>query len=129
MEPEKRPEGQADNGRLLGETTGQLFTQLISQSSELVKKELELARAELRADMRQEMKSLGGIGTAGILGLAGFALLLTTCVLALAVAIPAWAAALIVTGVVLSGAAIAGFVGYSMRVKHPLDRTQRSLKE
>ena len=90
-----------------------LIKQLSEQTSTLVRKEMELARAE----MRQKGKA-GGLG-AGMFGGAGlFAVLalgaLTACfILALAEAMDGWLAALIVTGAYGAIAGVLALIGKS----------------
>jgi hypothetical protein len=64
-----------------------------------------------------------------VLGLCGLTLALVTVVLALSLLLPGWAAGLIVTAVVLAAAAIVALIGWRKRVRNPLDRTRRHLKE
>jgi hypothetical protein len=56
-------------------------------------------------------------------------LLLVAIVLALAETMGGLTAALIVAGVVLAIGAVAAVMGWSKRVRRPLDRTQRTLQE
>ena len=94
-----------------------------------LKKEIELARVELREDLRKEALTAGGFGVAGLGAVVGIILLLVTAVLALARVMPAWGAGLIVSGAVLIASAIVGFVGWNKRVRKPLEKTRASLKE
>jgi uncharacterized membrane protein YqjE len=110
-------------------STGELLTQLTKHSAELVKKQVELAQSELRADMKQEIKALMGVGLAGACVFATFNLLLVAAVFAIAEELPGWQAALIVAAVVLALGALFGLVGWAKRVKAPLDATQKTLKE
>jgi uncharacterized membrane protein YqjE len=125
MEPSVIPPEQ----RVEGETTGQLFAHLVDQSRALVKKELELARVELRADIKRELAMAQSMGVACLCALAAFGLLLSAAVFGIGTALPLWAAALIVGGVMLAAGALAALIGWKLRVQHPLDHTQRSLKE
>ena len=63
------------------------------------KKQVELAKTELRADVRTEAKVAGGLGVAAVCGIITVTLLLVTAAFALALVMPAWGAGLIVTGV------------------------------
>jgi uncharacterized membrane protein YqjE len=115
--------------RLASASTGELVGKLAAETTELVKKQLELAKAEIRADLKSEIKVAEGLGLAGICAMATLNLLLVAIVLALGEAVGGWAAALIVAGVMLSIGAVAAVVGWGKRVKRPLDRTQKTLKE
>ncbi len=89
----------------------ELLTQLSEQTSRLVRDELALAKVEMADKAKHAGVGVGLFSTAGLLALYGLGLLLTTIVLALALAMPAWLAALIVTVVVFAAAGIAAMVG------------------
>jgi uncharacterized membrane protein YqjE len=92
-------------------TLGALVQQLSEQTSRLVRSEVELAKAELTAKGKAAGIGAGLFGTAGILGFFGAAVLITTVILALALVLPAWAAALIVGVVLLAAAGVAAMLG------------------
>jgi hypothetical protein len=110
-------------------TTAQLVKEIVSQVGLLAKKQIELAKAELRADVRKEAFSVGGLGVAAVAGLTAINLLLVTAVLGLARVMPAWLAGLVVTAVVLAFAAIAAALSWRRRVRTPFARTREALKE
>ena len=85
--------------------------QLSEQVPDLIRSELRLAQAELAEKGKSAGKGLGAFGAAGLLALYGVACLLAAAVLALALALPAWAAALIVGLLLLAAAAVAGLTG------------------
>ncbi len=109
--------------------TGALVRQIVSQAEILVKKELELAKTELRVDLHSEARVAGGLGIAALAGLITINLLLVTAALALSLVMPAWAAGLIVSGVMLAVAAIFGLVSWRRRLRDPLAHTRRTLKD
>jgi uncharacterized membrane protein YqjE len=84
---------------------GDLVRQLSEQTTELVRKEVELAKAELAEKGKKAGVGAGMFGGAGLFGFFAFAGLTATLILALATAVEPWLAALIVTVVY---AAIAG---------------------
>ena len=92
-------------------STGQLIGQLTEQISRLVRDEARLAQAE----MTQKAKTLGvgaGLfGGAGLFAFFGLAALITTGILALALLVPAWLAALIVAVVLFAIAGVLALVG------------------
>lgn len=93
------------------EPIGAVVHRLSEQVPELVRSEVRLAQAELAQKGRAAGLGIAGFGAAGVLALYGLGLLLTAAALALALAVPAWAAALIVAGAVLlvaGGAAMFG---------------------
>ncbi len=92
-------------------STAELITRLSEQTSRLVRDEMRLARAELTAKTKQGGIGAGFLGAGGILALFGFGALIATAILALALIVPAWAAALIVTVVLFIAAAIAAMMG------------------
>jgi uncharacterized membrane protein YqjE len=111
--------------------TKELVTELARKASLLARKEIELAKTELRADIRSEIRMASGLGVAGLCAIFTIQLLLVAVVLALMEAgvLPGWAAALAVAAVVLAIGTGVGLWGWARRVKQPLDTTRRSLKE
>jgi uncharacterized membrane protein YqjE len=116
---------------LRGASTKDLVTQLAQKASLLAKKEIELAKAELKEDLRSEVKMASGLGVAGVCALVTLQLLLTAIVFALfeGGVLPGWAASLVVAAVVLAIGTAAGLWGWAKRVRKPLDATRRSIHE
>ena len=110
-------------------STGALLTEIGAQASLLVKKQIELAKVELRADLSHEIAMVGGLSVAAIALLLTVNLLLVAGVFALALVLPGWLAALAVAGFTLLIAVTAGLIGWGKRVRSPLQRTRRALKE
>jgi heme A synthase len=110
-------------------STATLLKEITIQVELLAKKQIELAKAELLADLRKEAAAAGGIGVAAVVALAGVNLLLVTGVLALALLMPAWKAGIVVGGATLLVAAILGLVSWRRRVRQPLARTRATLEE
>jgi hypothetical protein len=92
-------------------TPAELISRLSEQTARLVRDELKLARAEMTAAAKQGGLGAGLLGAGGILAAYGFAALIATAIIALALVLPAWASALIVTAVLFIAAAIAALVG------------------
>jgi hypothetical protein len=127
---EPKSSGKSREERPLGRTsTRSLVGQAVEQAMTLVKKESHLAMAELRDDVQRELAAAKKIGVAGLCALCTLNLLLLAAVLALAEAMPGWLAALLVAAPLLLTGAILGAVGWSKRVKVPLEKTRRSIKE
>jgi hypothetical protein len=107
----------------------------VAQASEdltgLVRAEIALAKAELRADAKNAAVGAGLFGAAGYLGLLATVTLVIAIAYALVAAgLQAWAAFLIVTVALLIIAAILALVGRSrVRRVTPPERTIRSTKE
>lgn len=78
---------------------------------ELVREELDLAKAELTEKGKHAGIGAGMFGGAGLAAFFGVAVLIAAAVLGLAEALPAWAAALIVAVVILVIAGILALVG------------------
>ena len=93
------------------EPLGAVVHRLSEQLPELVRSEVRLAQAELTEKGKRAGTGLGLFGAAGVLGLYALAGLLASAVILLDLALPLWAAALIVTGALLVAAGIAAVLG------------------
>jgi hypothetical protein len=91
--------------------TGELVRQATQQVSELMRAELRLAVAELKDKGRHAGTGAGMFGGAALVALYGVAVLLAAAVAAIAVALPVWAAALIIGGFLLLVAGVLGLLG------------------
>ncbi len=109
-------------------STGELVSELVRQTGDLVKAELSLARTELRHDVQAELSMVARAAVAVVCVLWAVDALLVAAVLGLAVALPAWLAALIVAAGLLAVALVAGLLAWSKRTR-PLSRTARTLQE
>jgi uncharacterized membrane protein YqjE len=92
-------------------TLGALAHQLTQQVPELVRSEIRLAQAEVAQKSKRAGLGIGMFSVAGVLAFLGLATLVATAVLALALAVPAWLAALVVAVVLLAGAGLFGLLG------------------
>jgi len=106
-----------------------LIREITEKVSILAHKELELAKAEIHADLKAELATIKALGVAAIAALIGVNLLLVAPILALALVIPGWLAALAVGGAILVTAAIIGYIGWRRHVRRPLPLTRQTLKE
>jgi len=114
------------------EPLGALVHRLSEQIPELVRSELRLAQAELAEKGKRAGVGIGMFSAAGLMAFFGVAGLITTAILVLAVWLPYWAAALIVTGVlfiVAGGAALAGKREVQEATPPAPERTIASVKE
>jgi len=84
------------NNDLHDRPTGELLRELSQQTTELVRQEIELAKAELGEKGKQAGLGAGMFGGAGLFGVGAFAALTTTIIAALDRAMALWLAALIV---------------------------------
>ncbi|MDY7090147.1 MAG: phage holin family protein [Actinomycetota bacterium] len=96
---------------------GQLVNQLSEQVSTLVRDELTLARMEMVEKGKRAGTGAGLLGGAGVIALYGLAALFVTMGALLALILPVWAAALIVTVVLFAAAGVAALIGKN-QVKH-----------
>jgi hypothetical protein len=102
---------QRTSGQLDGAATADLVKLAAEQISRLVRDELALARAELSGKARRFGTGAGLFGTAGITAAYGFAVVIATVILLLALVLPAWAAAAIVAAVLLAVAGVMALLG------------------
>jgi uncharacterized membrane protein YqjE len=110
-------------------SVSQLMSEIRDQVTLLVRKQLVLAKTELRADIKDEAVMAGGLGVAALLGILTLATLFVTAIFALGLVMPGWAAGLIVTGFLLLSTGGAAAFGWSRRVRAPLRNTRETLKE
>lgn len=110
---------------------GTLVKQLTEESSRLIRDELRLAQAEMTEKAKHVGVGIGAFGAAGVLALYGVGVLIACAILALALVLPAWLAALIVGVVVLAVAGVAALLGkrqVSEAGPATPERTVRSVK-
>ncbi|MEV7684990.1 phage holin family protein [Streptomyces bungoensis] len=93
------------------EPVGELVQRASQQLTELVRGELRLAQAEMKEKGKRYGKGGGLFGGAGLVGFLMLQALVATVIAALAVALPVWAAALIVTAVLGVIAAVMALTG------------------
>ena len=92
-------------------STGQLIGQLTEQISRLVRDEARLAQAEVTQKAKKLGVGAGLFGGAGLVAFFGLAALITAVILALALVVPGWLAALIVAVVLFAIAGALALVG------------------
>ncbi|WP_189134234.1 phage holin family protein [Wenjunlia tyrosinilytica] len=104
--------------------TGDLVRQLSEQTSTLIRDEIRLARLEMLDSLGNAKSGAGLYGGAGTAALYGVGAVVAGLVLALALAVPAWAAALIVGAVLLAAAGALARMGRGRfrRAAPPLPR-------
>jgi uncharacterized membrane protein YqjE len=93
------------------EPVGELVQRASQQLTELVRGEMRLAQAEMKEKGKRYGKGGGLFGGAGIVGFLMLQALVATAIAALAVPLPVWAAALIVTAVLGAIAAVMALSG------------------
>ena len=92
-------------------SAGELVKQLSEQVSRLIRDELKLAEYEMTRKAKRAGRGAGMFGGSGLLALYGVGCLLAAAIIGLAGVLPAWAAALIVGGVLLAVAGLAALLG------------------
>jgi uncharacterized membrane protein YqjE len=92
-------------------TLGALVNQLTTQVPELIRSEIRLAQAEVAEKGKRVGLGVGMFSGAGLLAFFGFGTLLATTILALALVVDGWLAALIVTVVLFAVAGVLALVG------------------
>ncbi|MFB7176208.1 phage holin family protein [Streptomyces sp. NPDC056257] len=93
------------------ESVSVLVTRASQQISELVRGEMQLARAEMTQKGKRFGKGGGFFGAAGLIGILAAQALVATCIAALALVLPVWASALILTAVLAVVAAVTALAG------------------
>ncbi|MGE5290192.1 MAG: phage holin family protein [Micromonosporaceae bacterium] len=128
-----RPDGQPGtvSGSTADESLGNLVSAAIRDISQLVKWEIDLAKLEMRDDIKRLAISGGMLGVAGFVGCLVLVLLSFAAAYGLVAAgLPAWAAFLIVAGAYVLLAGLAVLIGVQkMRRLAGLRRTRTSVQE
>jgi hypothetical protein len=101
------------SARPVGEqpSIGELTSDLGEQLSRLIRDEMRLAQAELKAKGKRAGIGAGLFGGAGLISFYGLGCLITAAVIALALVLPDWLAALIIGVALLAVAAVAALMG------------------
>ena len=110
-------------------STIELVRQIVQTGSLLVQKEVELARAELKADLQAHVLMAKRLAIAALLALLGINLLLVAVVFALARVMPGWLAALALGVLVLAVGGAVALAAWRGRVSAPLAVTRKHVKE
>jgi hypothetical protein len=110
-------------------STRELLAEITGRMTLLARKEIELAKVEIKADLKSEVAMATSLGIAAVAALLGLNLLLVALVLALAPYVAAWIGALALGGLLLLVALVVGYLGWQRRVSNPLAVTRKTLKE
>jgi hypothetical protein len=124
-----KEESTMENGTTRSLPLRELIGEITAKATLLAKKEVELAKTELKADLTSELATVKGLGVAVLVGVLGLNMFLMAIVLALASYIPGWLAALLIGGVLVVAAGILGYTSWTRRVTSPLATTRKTLKE
>ncbi|MFF4342498.1 phage holin family protein [Kitasatospora sp. NPDC001540] len=93
------------------EPVGALVTRASQQLSELVREEMQLARAELTEKGKRYGLGGGLVGGAGLVGILSAQAVVAAAIAALALVLPVWASALIVAALLAVVAAVLALAG------------------
>jgi len=110
-------------------STRQLLSRLLETVSLLVTKEVELARAELKADLKTELDMVKLLIAAGMVAVFGVNMLLVSAVFALTIWVPGWMAALGIAAFLLALGALLALFGWNRRVSAPMAVTRKTVRE
>jgi hypothetical protein len=113
---------------IAGLSTPRLVSSLTSELKGLIEKEVELAKAEIRVDLKAELKSVKWLGIAVALALCFLNMLFVALALLLAKWMALPVAVLVVAGALLAVTAFAALRGKAAFVK-PLETTRKTLDE
>ena len=113
-------------------TLGALVNELTTQVPELIRSELRLAQAEMAEKGKRAGIGIGMFSAAGLLAFFGLATLIATAILALALVVDGWLAALIVAVVLFAAAGVLAAMGKSQvdeATPVPPERAVEGVKE
>jgi hypothetical protein len=99
--------------RLRERSIGDLLGDFANETTDLLGMEMELARAEVGIQVKRARTGAGLFGAAAVLGLLGLGALTACAIIALALVMDAWLAALIVGGALVVVAGILALAGRS----------------
>jgi hypothetical protein len=116
------------NGNL---SVASLFNTLMHDVTLLFRKEFELARSEISVKVSEMSNGVIMIGAAAVAGLAALLFVMTAATFAIALVLPAWAAALIVAGIVgILAVALFSIGRNRLKAEHMVpERTVRTLRD
>ncbi len=120
---------QGDSIRAQSVPTRDLLSGIVSKATLLARKEVELVKAEIKADLQTYISMVKSLAIAALCAVLGLNVLLVAAVFALAPYVAPWLAALVLGGALLAAGAILGYVGWARRVANPLALTRKTLRE
>ncbi|OKK21989.1 hypothetical protein AMK16_01735 [Streptomyces sp. CB00455] len=109
------------------DSVGVLVSRASQQISELVREEMQLARAEMSQKGKRFGKGGGLFGGAGLVGMLALQALVAACIAALALVLPVWAAALIIAAVLAAVAAVMALAGKKQIAKAGSPAPERTI--
>ena len=119
----------ADQDSLRNIPLKDLLSDIADRMKLLASQEVELVKAEIKADVKSELAMARDLTIAVVCGLLGLNMLLISAALALATLVPAWTASLIVAAPFIVLAVALGKIGWAKRLNTPLEANAIGLKE
>jgi uncharacterized membrane protein YqjE len=109
----------------------EILQDVLRNLQEIIRSEVRLAKTEVREEITKAKAAGLLVGAGAVCGILGVFFLCLAIVYALALVVPNWGAALIVTAILFTLAAIAVIAGLNQfkRVKPVPDKTVGSMKE
>jgi hypothetical protein len=108
----------------------ELVSELLDQGRRLVRAEVQLARAEVKSEVKKASAGAGLIAGGGVVLFLGAMAFVAFLVIALAGVMPLWASALLVAVLLLGGGAALAYGGLqAMKKVHGPTKTIQTLKE
>ncbi len=144
MEPYDSRYNAGSNGQPIGSSSAQglggdtqptrpikeLVSEFLEQARRLVRAEVHLARAEVKAEVKKASAGAGLIAGGGVVLLLGAFTFVAFLVIALSGVMPLWASALLVAVLLLAGGAAIAYGGLqAMKKVHGPTKTIQTLKE
>ena len=116
-----------ENRSLESQTLGDLFGKLASDTSNLVRQEVALAKVELTQSARQTGRNVANLVIGGAIAYAAFLAIVASAIMLLGQVLPGWSAALLV-GLLIAGIAWL-LVGKALAALRDTDVTPRNTVE
>jgi uncharacterized membrane protein YqjE len=110
-------------------STPELVGRIAQDAQDLVKAEIQLAKAELKSTAQRVTATVSRLAVAAVFLLGAYLTLIAAAVIALSEVVELWAAPLIVGGGLLLLGLVMGLLAMKARPRAPLERTVKSLKE
>jgi len=110
-------------------STAELLSEITSKAVLLARKEIELARREIKMDLESEIATAKGAAVAALAGMATVNLLFVAAVFALTPYVPGWMAALYLAGGTLVVTVATALLARHWHVAKPLALTRKTLTE
>ena len=110
-------------------STSVLVRELVSEGKQLLRGEVELAKAEIKQDISHSTTAASYFGSAAVVANGAFLALVAACILALATTMRPWLAAGIVGIVLLVAAGVLAVMGRSRLKEIGMKETTETVKE